>query len=293
MDTRSKVITDIELAIRECLSVLRAHFPQIYLELIARRYNKGGVETPVSHIIYRLYNADPKIAQYFKDILGNEVKEQYSERVKALNKFFIEALERARYIVEQYRSVLDINYGSGWIQVNPKGRLETTRKMYLNCEPAYIDKVIGELVKLMIHGFVNTRPAIIFKFPNPSNADMRVLIRSEKIVVYYGNDQLTHGVLADWAGMMSKYFRENAPLFTKKAREGVAFAYEPSPDQQEYAREHTGEEASFGYFMSLVIARHLYTWCILHQRIPGAIEIRQIAIEIFEDKLMAKHKYKF
>lgn len=291
--TQNKIIGDITHAISECLNFISKHDPQVYSQLIFSPYKKA-IEKKLADIIYKLYHVDPKITFFFRDIFGEEAKEQYAEKIRQLNELFVNRLKQTLAIVETHRDRLNVYIWGGWVQVNPKTEVNVTRRMYLNCDPEYINIVIADLVKLMLVGFGHAHtPQIIFKFPDPARVSKSMLIRADKVVIYYGDDPVTHEILRDWVGSMAKFFREHVPLFTRKEREGVGFAYEPPPEQQEYAKLHTGEMTPFGGFMALVIARYLYAWCQLHKKIPHSGEIVRIAAEIFEEKLIKKHKYKF
>lgn len=290
--TQTKIIGDITHAISECLNFISKHDPQVYSQLTLLP-DKKAIEEKLKDIIYKLYHVDPKMTFFFRDIFGEEAKEQYAEKIRQLNELFVNRLKQALAIVEMHRDRFNVDI-DWWVQVNPKTEVNVTRRMYLNCDPEYISIVIADLVKLMFVGFghANT-PQIIFKFPNPARVSKSMLIRADKVVIYYGDDPVTHEILRDWVGSMAKFLREHVPLFTRKEREGVGFAYEPPPEQQEYAKLHTGEMTSFGGFMALVIARYLYAWCQQYKKIPHGGEIVIIAAEIFEEKLIKKHKYKF
>jgi len=258
------------------------------------------VQNKLQSIIYNLYHRDPKLAGYFNDIKGIEVKTEYAEEVRKLDTIFKDRLKQAYDLVHIHTDMFTINTrnrgGSltGWVQVNPKFDLDVTRRMYLNVMPEHINLVVFALVNLMLHGFQSNKlPQIIFKFPNPVCGTQRELIRADKVVVYYGNDAETHKILSEWSHAMGKYFHSDTPLFTTKIVDGVGFAYEPPPEQHEYTVKHTGEMASFGSFMSLVIGRYLHAWILHNKKIPNDAEMHQIAAEIYHYKLMKEHKYKF
>lgn len=293
MSIDAKIINDITHVIKETLRVLQKHKPQIYFRISTKPHSKQ-IERELDDTIYELYHIDSKIAKYFTDVYTLEVEEQYKEKVMKLNLIFKDRLRQALQIVEKHADKFVI-YKNSWIQVNPKASINTTRRMYLNCDPEHVNIVIHDLIHLMMGAFFSGRkPKIKFKFPNYKIVRMKMLIRADKVVVYYGDDETTHKVLRDWAGMAGRFFHKDTPLFTRVEREGVGFAYEPPPKQREYVVAFTGrEKVSFGSFMSLVIARYLYAWSIEHNHTPRGAEIVRVAEEIYKLKLKGKHKFKF
>ncbi len=238
-------------------------------------------------------DSDPNIMQCYRDFIYNVVKEEYREEVERLSDVFKNKLAAAFLTAREHKDVLGVSIRGAWVYVSTPYNPAVRRRMYLNCVPEHMDTVVRELINLMLCSFQGKlQQYIAFKFPFFSKIERIHLIKADKIIVYYEDGPDTHEILQRWARSMSKYFHSDAPKFTRQEIDGVGFAYEPLPEHKEYAKEHGEEEVSFSGFMALVIAEHLYSWCISHQKIPDQAELAELAKEILGE-LVNKHRYPF
>jgi hypothetical protein len=297
VDIDAKIINDIRYALVECVNYLLRTRPDVGSRLTDQRdgYRKE-FETWLGEQVYRIYVRDRTMAGYFDDIHGYKIKAEYLNDVNQLHAEYKAKLETAWGVISHYRDRLNLSADGLWLHVSPKGLPVTVkRRLYINCNPKHVDEVIKRLVQLMVTGFGASGPArIYFKFRDYRFVQPRNLIRADRIVVYYEDSPVTHEILRDWVTSIRQFLHPTEPLFTRQAVNGTGFAYEPLPEHQEYAKMHSGEEASFGQFIALVIARYLYPWCLRNRRLPRtSADFQQIAREIFYGKLINKHHFTF
>ena len=309
------VVRDIAYSIREVIRVLdRGGRLNELFDL--KEFKK------IQDEIYELYNKDAAMVLFLNDILQQEGQERYYEVLRKEITKFKQALILSETIVRSKNNLQIVRHGI-WIQVNPEYAVDAKRRLYINCQPEYINHVVNYLATYLAQGHAK----YIFKFPDANSIRLNApaeLVRADKLVIYYENDAQTHEFLIKILQTLRHYLRIDVPLFTHKIENGIAFAYEPPPEVHEYVQEHTGERASFGMFMALVIARYLQAWVVAHRRcpdckerlpvgamvcprcgapvaqrradmhdIPNEQEIKTIAEEIFTFKLKQRHNFQF
>jgi len=302
MSIKSEIIDNIAFSISEVLKALQKHDPGMCASLVNEPYS-GAIEEKLSNILYNRYKKDRTMERYFNDIMTLDLKDDFITTIEKKHVKFADALKRARKISKKYSDDVDVsimkqNGKKSWVWVQPENqrKFKIGRRMYLNVSPGYVDIVVYRLLDFMMHGWhAGEIPAFAFKFPYYKLASkIDGLIRADKIIVYYANDPKVHEHMRDLAGEIGmKFLKKGQPLYTINERDGVAFALEPTPTQQGYAKLHTGAIESYGGFISLVIARYLYAVTQNYGRLPSAGEIKQIAEDIYENKLEGKHGFKF
>jgi len=284
INTDSQLLFEIEDTVEKVLSYLQAKDAYIYSQLPIPPHHKQ-IEDILVTIIYGFANLDHNmIRRYFDDMLDLEVKEEYREELHHLTRIYVEKLRVAFQITAQHRDQLEVGVFGNFIAVRSH-ETNIKRRMYLNCVPDHIDKVVDSLIKLMLKGL-----KFEFKFPLFEKLSPHMLVKADKIIVYYGDDSHTHNTLKVWSKSMADFFHSDAPRFTRQEIEGVGFAYQPLPEHHQYAREHPDESVSFSKFMSIVIAEHLYKWCLKHQKIPSERDFSDVAREI---RYELDYNYKF
>lgn len=267
-----KVIRDITGILKETIKQLQARH-ELYLLL------DDSNKKRIMYFMYDLYNVDNYIARELQDIAAREGQAARDIEKDRLHSAFKQQLEKAYNLVKNHHPSLRIDCGY-WIQVDPPQSIEVRRRIYLNCRPEYIDTIVRVLLQYLL----TNQARFVFKFPNFD--DVRIngrlhqphndcLIRADKVVVYYGNDEPTHRVLEQFVQRYKNFLHPDQPLFTNRLVEGAGFAYEPTEDMHGYFGTHiktkdpvTGREeperASFGQFIALIATRYLIAWAMKH-----------------------------
>jgi hypothetical protein len=251
-----------------------------------------GVLDQLARILYHLYRVDPKMRRYFTDLYCDEAKKEYEGEVKKHFAQYKTSLQDAVEVALRHRDKLHTRTKDVFFVVEPKYPVELKRRFYLNCMPDKIGVVVAYLINFMLS---NPGIEFFFKFPRPEVLTLGRLTRADKIVVYFSNNPQTVQQLTSFvrSGQVIKFLHPNAPLFTKRIEEGIGFAYEPSPEHQKFAHEHTKELESFGSFMCLVIAKALHEWSLKHGMPKNRTEVRALAEQIYRREIIGRHKMHF
>lgn len=315
----NKIIKDIALVIQEGIRIYLKRSKVIRCKKCDRTFQHGiktqfciycgndltdDVAKEIAEIMYGIYNKDLSLRHWFNDIYVNERNIAYAGDMIRLNNLYQSKLVAATGILKMHEPQhFFLEKDTYWIRVWPtearnlrfkRNIINNLKKrIYLNVDPQYFDTIVGSLVAIIANGVLKQyRDKIMFKFVNPLNPHLSEhLIRAEKIVVYYSNEQLLHNALVHWVTSKSKMLRPHAPLFTTEIVPGAGYAYEPLPEHHTYHEIHSGGVASFGTFITLNVGRYLYGWILKHKKIPNNLEILQIAKDAYYHKLKVKHLF--
>ena len=223
--TEHKVVLNIAYSIREVIRVLTSKGE------LNELFNPAKFKK-IQDEIYELYNKDAGMILFLNGIIQQEGLERYYEILRQENTKFKQALLQSEYIVKSKNNLQIVRHGI-WIQVNPEYAVDAKRRLYVNCQPEYINHVVNYLAKYLAQGHAK----YIFKFPSAQSIRLDVpaeLVRADKLVIYYENDAQTHEFLIKILQTLRPYLRIDTPLFTHKIENGIAFAYEPPPDPHTY-----------------------------------------------------------
>jgi hypothetical protein len=325
MGVEDKIIGDIEYVIQYLIEVLKK---RNQLDLLYK--GKHG-STDISKYIYRLYSRlGSPFQTHLLDILDLIVNPDSSSYITKVLSEYKKSLSKAEHVIKECEFANVFKQG-GWVGMTIIGNLGgVKRRLYVNCDPAHVHKVMETLMKAHTeHGFFRrcrhcgayftTRPGkelpsgkryagnkcpnpdclkerkgiIQLKFSDPDTADITDLVRTDKIVLYLDDDPISLKIAVSVLKKCEGYLNEEVPKFTNKLFKGIGFAREPGEEHKRYVKEHMREIASFGKFMSLVISRYLVAWAVKRRRIPDKNEIREIAKEIYHYKLKERHMYDF
>ncbi|MBT3582693.1 hypothetical protein HN924_01965 [Candidatus Woesearchaeota archaeon] len=289
MDYRKQFTTDVYRSIFHLIRYIREGKIKAPS---SEKLDKNSLKELQEHI-YTLYSFDPTFKKCFKDLINCQVKEEYKDYVdQKRTEYKIElttAMNFMNRFSRMYRN-FEFSHRSGWVVLNIKPKIKTTRRFYINCPVKNFQKVI--LAFLTWIEKYNMKVNIKIADPHRYIIDAD-LFRCDKIVVYFEEDPRIYELLRDFAGENEHLLKTPNVFFAHPERRGASFGIEPTAEHIKYTKQIIGKERiSFGQFISIVISHKLYIVIMDKHRLPTKREAFELAEKIVKDEIEKTHKIK-